>query len=303
MQTQVTRDWEPWLKNSIGPASDTEQADAERTEKRIRSAIEADGRLAGKVRIFVKGSYACGTNVRRDSDVDIAVEWNAWAYISRSNDAKKYTWEQLGVSTGNPDPEPSVYRRWIEEALVAAFGSAKVDLSGNKAITVKRGTNTLDADVVPCFRHERYDAPGRKPHVGIRLYPPSGASIENWPEQNRVNGVQKNADTSRRYKQIIRALKRLENDMVASGRLSNEVHGFFIECLLYNLADGVFTDASYKQAMLDVLARLWHQINDGKHLDWVEVNGLKWLWRSGQTWTDEEAKDFAWEAWNYVKGN
>ena len=60
MQTQVAvaRNWETWLKNSIGPASNTEQADAERTEKRIREAIQADSRLAGKVRVFVKGSYA-----------------------------------------------------------------------------------------------------------------------------------------------------------------------------------------------------------------------------------------------------
>ncbi len=303
MQTQVKRDWESWLKNSVGPASNTEQGDAERTEKRIRSAIEADGRLAGKVRIFVKGSYACGTNVRRDSDVDIAVEWNAWSYISRENEAKKYSWEQLGIRTGNSTPEPSEYRRWVEEALIAAFGSAKVDTSGNKAITVERSSNTLDADVVPCFRHKRYDAPGREPHIGIRLYPRTGGIVENWPEQNRVNGIRKNTATNRRYKQIVRALKRLENDMVASGLLSSEVHGFFIECLLYNMPNGVFGDTSYKQAMLNVLARMWNQISDEKHYDWVEVNGLKWLWRDGQTWTDEEAADFAWKAWNYLKGN
>jgi predicted nucleotidyltransferase len=299
----MARDWESWLKNSIGPASETEEADAERTEKRIRDAIQADPRLAGKVRIFVKGSYACGTNVRRDSDVDIAVEWNAWAYITRANDAKKYSWAELGVQTGTWSPEPGEFRRWVEEALIAAFGTAMVDTSGNKAITVERNTNTLDADVVPCFQHKRYDGPGREPHIGIRLYPRNGGTVENWPEQNRANGIRKNTATSLRYKKIVRALKRLENDMVAAGLLDREVHGFFIECLLYNLPDGVFADASYKQAMLDVLAKVWNQINDGEHRDWVEVNGLKWLWRDGQTWTDSEAADFAKKAWNYIKGN
>lgn len=304
MQAQVAaRDWESWLKNSTGPASKTEQADAERTEKRIRDAIEADRRLTGKVRIFVKGSYANNTNVRRDSDVDIAVEWNAWAYISRANEAKKYTWDELGIPTGDADPEPAVFRRWVEEALIAAFGSAKVDTSGNKAITVERNTNTLDADVVPCFQHKRYDGPGRTPHIGIRLYPRKGGMVENWPEQNRANGNRKNTDTSHRYKQVVRALKRLENDMVAAGLLDSEVHGFFIECLLYNLPNGVFGYLSYKQTMLEVLAKLWNQINDGEHADWVEVNGLKWLWRSGQTWTPEEAADFAKKAWNYIKGD
>lgn len=299
----AARNWETWLKNSIGPASDTEQADAERTEKRIRSAIEADPRLAGKVRIFVKGSYANNTNVRRDSDVDIAVEWNSWAFISRVNDARSYSWDQLGVSTTDRGPEPAEYRRWVEEALTAAFGGAKVDTSGNKAITVVRNTNTLDADVVPCFQHKRYDGPGRTPHIGIRLYPRKGGIVENWPEQNRINGNQKNRETSYRYKQIVRALKRLENDMVAVGLLRSEVHGFFIECLLYNLPNHVFGYQTYKQTMLEVLAKLWNEINDGRHHDWVEVNGLKWLWRDGQSWTDEEAAEFAKKAWNYIKGN
>lgn len=303
MQVQTARDWEVWLKNSIGPASATEQADAERTEKRIRDAIAADSRLAGNVRIFVKGSYANNTNVRQDSDVDIAVEWKAWAYISRVNEAKKYSWDELGVPVGNSGPAPAEYRRWVEEALIAAFGSAKVDTSGNKAVTVERNSNTLDADVVPCFQHKRYNNLGRKPHVGIRLYPRNGGIVENWPEQNRVNGNQKNSETKRRYKQVVRALKRLENDMVQAGILSSEVHGFFIECLLYNLPNSVFASASYKQTMLEVLAKLWNQINDGKHIDWVEVNGLKWLWRDGQTWTDREASEFSKKAWNYVQGN
>jgi tRNA nucleotidyltransferase (CCA-adding enzyme) len=32
--------------------------------------------LPSSVRVYAKGSYANNTNVRRDADVDIAVEWN-----------------------------------------------------------------------------------------------------------------------------------------------------------------------------------------------------------------------------------
>lgn len=299
----MARDWETWLRNSIGPASSTEEADRDRTERRIRDAILADPQLAGNVRVFVKGSYANNTNVRRDSDVDIAVEWKSWAYISKTNQAANLSWEQLGVSTGSNGPQPTEYRRWVEEALIRAFGTASVDTSGNKAITVTGSATTLDADVVPCFRHKRYDGPGRTPHVGIRLYPKNGGIVENWPEQNRVNGNTKNTRTGRRYKQIVRALKRLENDMVQTGRLQSEVHGYFIECLLYNLPDGVFQRPTYKATTMAVLATMWETIRDGEHTDWVEVNGLKWLWRSGQTWTAAEASDFAYKAWNYINSD
>jgi hypothetical protein len=299
----MARDWETWLKNSIGPASSTEEADRDRTEKRIRDAIVADRRLGGNVRVFVKGSYANNTNVRRDSDVDIAVEWKAWAYISKTNQAAGLSWEQLGVTTGSRGPQPSEYRRWVEEALIAAFGTANVDTSGNKAITVTGGSTTLDADVVACFRHKRYDGPGRAPHVGIRLYPKNGGTVENWPEQNRSNGNAKNSATGRRYKQLVRALKRLENDMVQVGRLDSPVHGYFIECLLYNLPNRVLQLATYKATALTVLATMWEAIRDDEHTDWVEVNGLKWLWRGGQTWTTQEASDFAYAAWNYINGD
>jgi hypothetical protein len=297
----MARDWETWLRNSIGPASPTEQTDRDRTEKRIRDGILADRQLAGNVRVFVKGSYANNTNVRADSDVDIAVEWKAWAYISKTNQAADMPWGQLGVSLGDSGPQPSEYRRWVEDALVAAFGDRCVDGTGNKAITVTRGSTTLDADVVPCFRHKRYDRPGGEPHVGIRLYPKNGGMVENWPEQNRVNGNAKNTDTHRRYKEIVRAVKRLENDMIKTGRLQEEVHGYFIECLLYNLPNEPFMRTTYKSSVMDVLAEMWRAIENNRHTDWVEVNALKWLWRSGQTWTPEEASDFGYKAWNYIK--
>jgi predicted nucleotidyltransferase len=299
----MARDWETWLRNSIGPASDTEEADRDRTEKRIRDAIQAYSRLAGNVRVFAKGSYANNTNVRRDSDVDIAVEWKSWAFISKVNKAANYDWDQLGVSLGDSGPATGEYRQWVEEALIQAFGTPSVDTTGNKAITVTGGSTTLDADVVPCFRHKEYMTPGQEPAVGTRLYPKNGGMIENWPDQQKANGNTKNANSGRRYKQIIRAFKRLENDMVQVGQLSDEVHGYFIECLLYNLPNDVFQLPTYKATALDVLARLWRAIEDDEHTDWVEVNGRKWLWRGGQTWTPGEASNFAYTGWNYIKGN
>lgn len=296
----MARDWESWLKNATGPASATEQQDAERTERRIREAIDAHPQLSGNVRVFLKGSYKNNTNVRRDSDVDIAVEWKTWQYVTKSNEAAPLTWEQLSVTTTDLGPTPAEYRGWVEQALTNAFGYAAVS-AGNKAITVSRNNTTLDADVVPCFRLLRYDKRGGTPHQGIRLYPRTGSSVENWPQQHCDNGVAKNNHTSRRYKQIIRAIKRLENEMVATGRLAKPVHGYFVECLLYNLPDTTFTLDSYLDTTKFVLASIWDEIDKGRHDDWVEVNGLKWLWRSGQTWTAEEASAFALTAWHYLK--
>ncbi len=96
------------------------------------------------------------------------------------------------------------------------------------------------------------------------------------------------------YKQLIRAIKRLENDMLETGRLNSPVAGYFIECLLYNVPDWIFTaDPGYHATAKYLLFKLHKDINEGAATDWLEINGLKWLWRDGQTWTPDEARDFA----------
>jgi predicted nucleotidyltransferase len=295
----MARDWETWLKNSIGPASATEEQDRDRTERRIRDAIAADVRLQGNVRVFVRGSYANNTNVRQDSDVDIAVEWKQWHYVTKVNDATDLSWPQLGVTlNGDLGPQPSEYRQWVEGALISVLGSSNVEPK-NTAILVRRNSSSLDADIVPCFRLVRHTGPGRTDQ-GNRLYSRSGSSIVNWPDQHLMNGRAKNNQTQRRFKQIIRALKRLENDMMQKRLLPNEVDGYFMECLLYNLSNSLFQGLTYKGTAEEVLARLWKAANDNEHTDWVEANGMKWLWRDGQKWTPAEASDFAYRAWNYI---
>jgi hypothetical protein len=146
----MARDWETWLKNSIGPSSATEQPDRDRTEKSIRDAIAASP-LPSSVRVYAKGSYANNANVRRDSDVDIVVEWTDWMYIERVNQARSLSWADLGVPLVDRGPTPAQFRSQVTQALINHFGAGSIDTSGTKAIKVAAGSSTLDADVVPCF--------------------------------------------------------------------------------------------------------------------------------------------------------
>ncbi len=63
------------LSSWTGPSSDSEQEKQDRTERMIREAIDAHRAFEDcALAVFAKGSYANNTNVRADSDVDIAVE-------------------------------------------------------------------------------------------------------------------------------------------------------------------------------------------------------------------------------------
>jgi tRNA nucleotidyltransferase (CCA-adding enzyme) len=68
-----------------GPSSSTEQEKQDRTERMIRQAINSHAPFNNcSLNIYAKGSYANNTNVRSDSDVDIAVECTDVLYWEES---------------------------------------------------------------------------------------------------------------------------------------------------------------------------------------------------------------------------
>jgi hypothetical protein len=300
----MATDWEDQFRRWSGPASDTEDDKRDRTERAIREAIQDSPELSGRIiRVFAKGSYKNNTNVRLDSDVDVAVEFQEIFYWDATNDAAGMSGADLGITPYSGSYPPERFKDDVERALVSRFGRSAVD-RGNKAIHVREDSRSLAADVVPCFTYHRYDGIGynRRPvyHQGIQIHPDSGGKIENWPEQNYERGVAKNEATRRRYKRVVRILKRLENDMVEKG-VTAEVPSFLIECLVYNVPNQGFQNYSYQADVRYVLAHLFNgTLNGGGSGEWVEVNGLKWLFHPTQRWSRTEAHSFVSRVWDYV---
>ncbi|HEV3479558.1 MAG TPA: hypothetical protein VG144_08925 [Gaiellaceae bacterium] len=46
----------------------------------------------------MKVSYASNTNVRRDADVDVAIEWTRWFYVSTIEATRGLTPDELGYN-------------------------------------------------------------------------------------------------------------------------------------------------------------------------------------------------------------
>jgi len=255
------------------------------------------------IRVFDKGSYKNNTNVRLDSDVDVAVEFQEIFYWAATNDAAGVSGADLGITPYSGSYPPERFKDDVEHALVNRFGRSAV-ARGNKAIHVHEDSRSPAAGVVPCFTYHRYYAIGYnyRPlyHRGIQIHPDSGSRIENWPEQNYERGVAKNEATGRRYKRVVRILKRLENDMVEKG-ITAEMPSFLTECLVYNVPNQGFQNHSYQADVRYVLAHLFNgTLNGGGSDEWVEVNGLKWLFHPTQRWSRVEAHSFVSRARDYV---
>ncbi|MCH7388141.1 hypothetical protein MMO39_12650 [Acinetobacter modestus] len=77
------------LSNWTLPSSDNEKEKQERAERMIRQAIDAHEVFQNcSLKVYAKGSYANNTNVRSDSDVDIAVECTDAIYWEESKKRK-----------------------------------------------------------------------------------------------------------------------------------------------------------------------------------------------------------------------
>lgn len=291
-------DWESFFSSWASPPSQTEIDERDRTEKQIRNALQAWPAVARRnFRVYVKGSYRSGTNVRRGSDLDLAVELRGASHSGESFILQKlFEAEHLSDSELLLSPAPPEYGEAIrsfkddcQNALVAAFGVQNVERH-NKCITVSEKSTTLPADVVPCLTHRRYDSRTAQ-HDGIEIRPDHGDPIVNWPRQDYDNGVSKNERTHRRYKRVVRGLKALENLMAEAG--NPETASWLIECLVYNVPDAEFGSPSDYANALSVLRWLNQALSAtvGQGT-WHEVNELKYLFSASQAWTLPEALSF-----------
>ncbi len=281
------------LSKWTGPSSDTEQDKQDRTERMIRQAIDSHEPFRDcSLKVYAKGSYANNTNVRSDSDVDVAVECTEvqyWEESVKGNHTPGRSYE--GIWT------PAKLRAELLSALKAKFPE-QVDSSGSTAIQINSNSARVDADVVPCFSYRYYMK--SETRDGTKIFKTDGGSIVNYPAQQMENGTAKNKRTGYAYKKGVRLLKRIENAMAEDGAF-RELPSFFMECLAYNCPDTVFTHSTWTDCLRAMLFHIWDKLQ-GDEPDfgrWVEVNECFFLFHANQKWTREDGREFAKAAWNY----
>lgn len=286
--------WEEKFKlRSKGPAK-TEEERCENAINMIKAAIDASDKLKSRqVELFLQGSYKNRVNVRQDSDVDIGVVCNSVFYGDYPEGTTRDTFGYTEASYTYAQ-----FKNDVGEALVNKFGSDNVT-RGNKAFDIKANSYRVEADVAPFMQHRRVKADGSY-NQGVQLFSDSGAKVINWPEQHYDNGVAKNSNCSRRYKRLVRILKKLKNEMQdANTSLATDIPGFLCECLIWNVPNNQFGNDLYTQDLKNALIHLYDKLDKKESDEWGEVCELKYLFR-GQKWSKSQAHDFVLAAWQYV---
>ena len=278
-----------WTK----PSSNTEKEKQDRTERMIRQAIDSHSPFDDcSLHVYAKGSYANNTNVRTDSDVDIAVECTDVLYW----DEAKYGLHTSGSKYKGVWTPPKL-RAELVSAMKNIF-SDQVDDFGSTAIQINSSTARVDADVVPCFSYRYYMINGSRD--GTKIFKKQGGNIVNYPKHQLDRGVEKNMQTSYAYKKGARLLKRIENKMAEDGEF-RELPSFFVECLAYNCPNKIFAKASWTDKLRGMLYYIWDELQGEEPGTgrWLEANECFYLFHSDQDWTRENGREFAKAAWNH----
>jgi hypothetical protein len=249
--------------------------------------------------VIPKGSYPNGTNVRVDSDVDIAVVQHR-VFFSERDGERSGLQGQFGYRRSFRYADAD-FRYEIERALRARFGP-DCDCTGKTAITVSENSGRVSADVVPSFHFRRYSGTGYFEDCdrGLTTLRTDGRWILNYPSQQMSRGRGKNFATFGQYKKLVRILKRIENDLADDGVIA-KLASYFIECLVYNVPSAEFATFRLNPLTHNLRAALAH-IRDATRTadgtaDWTEVNGIKPLFGSGQPWEPQHARLLATAAW------
>jgi hypothetical protein len=305
-------EWEARFVYWQKPASDTEEAEIEAKARRVKLALERHSNFlpTRQWQVVKQGSYHNNTNVRNQSDVDLAVCLTDVFFVDGpANDIPTHA--ELGrepITFSFDD-----YKAHLAWCLTQEFGSGAVKV-GKKAIEIHKGdSDKINADVVPAFTFQLY-GPRQgffrgTPHSGVALLTNEGRRITNFPGQHYTNGCAKNDRTGRRYKRVVRILKRMRDHMAenpsagATMRASaKSTASFLIESLVYNCPDNLFGRPQIYDDVVAVLRHLSFSLTTPSNAltllslplwsFWYEVNGIKPLFGSDQAWNVSGAASF-----------
>lgn len=285
------------------PASESEEQQISRAIRMAKDAVRSSDKLKGKdIEIFVQGSYANNTNVRKESDVDVCVMLKDTFY---SKYPKGKTSKDYGFTQGTNDY--STYRKDIINAARDKYGEENVK-PGNKSIKISENGGRVESDLVPSFLYRNYAAINNSdPNKfvdGVIFFPNNGGQVINYPKQHIENGTAKNKDTHRRYKRQVRLLKRIRYKMIDDGwSVNGGISSFLIECLLYNTPNRIFNgNDTYGEQLKQVIIYLYQQTKPGREAsNWKEVSGMLDLFDTTRKWNMSMVHKFLEQVWKIVK--
>jgi len=279
------------------PPSETE----EEKSRKIRDKVEATLRstFGDSIRVFLQGSYKNRTNVRRESDIDIVVEYTGTYYhelhMLSPNELQRY-WELHTPVTY----QYHQFKDDVTKILTSEFAAGEVERK-DKCIKIKRYGESTHADVIPSFTHNCYVTATTVAHKGIHFVTDAGIDTFNYPEHHHENGEAKNVITEGKFKDTVRILKNIKYDLVdASVIAEKDMPSYFIESLVWNVPNSIFYQTYHSDILHDSIVQIYDDMgNVDKAAEYKEVHDLRNL-LAATGFTAQQARTFLEHVWAHI---
>jgi hypothetical protein len=284
------------------PASKTEEQRISNAISMMKKAVNSSDFLKSKdIDIFVQGSYGNNTNVRAESDVDVCIMLKDIFYAKYpdgySGDDYGFTFVTNSFST---------FRKEVIRALINTYGEKNIK-QGNKSIKIEPNSYRVETDAVPAIQYRNYHYNTSKSSnnfvEGIKFISQDGNEVINYPQRHIQNGIEKNKETQKRYKRLVRIFKRIRYKMIADGvSVDSVISSFLIECLLWNTLNSYFNNnESNSERVRETIVYLFNKTKNDDCLKWTEVSGMLYLFRSEKRWNVPMVNNFLQQMWDYLE--
>lgn len=226
-----------------------------------------------EITLLLQGSFANDTNIKGESDVDIAVIKEEFFFkkLRENVTDKDYNFK-------NAEPEHKIFKYEVKDLLSEKFGDS-VELK-NKSIRVYGTYSRKDADVVPCYRYRDYSKDYRiNPEnyiPGTLIITEKKEIIINYPEKHILNGKKKNMETQQWFKKMVKIIKNIRVCMKEYYFSAKNVSSFMLESLVWNIPSSLFiNDYNYTYNYKFKLILSYIYKNRNKLNEYKEINGIK----------------------------
>ena len=292
---------EQTLINWTKPPSNSEETKLENSERMVRNAISSDEKLKKKsTETFGQGSYANNTNVRLDSDIDINVRYTDGFFFDLPAETEE---KDVGIDTlQSADYSYSEFKDDLENALVNKFGRSEVERK-DKCINIKGNSYRVETDVVPTLNHRHYFKNGNYV-LGAKFLADSGKSVVNYPKQHIENGIEKNKNTSRRFKRLTRLHRKLRYKMIEDGeQINDNITSFLLECLVWNVPNRIMNNYdTWTERLRQSIMYLYENTKEQESCnEWVEVSELLYLFCDNRKWSRQDVNVYMVQLREYLE--
>ncbi|MCX5795341.1 MAG: hypothetical protein NTY77_07610 [Elusimicrobia bacterium] len=276
---------------------------AQSTAETLRNALTDEGNSLvwnAKMEMFLHGSYANGTNLTADGNVDMAV-------MLTSPFSQDFGL-MAGVG-GNKQLQSSLadFRLSVLGSLRARFGMVNVE-DRPECVFVVPEPGRLGLNVAVMLQHRLYSSfsgsAGGDYLEGVTYWTPDGRQIVCYPKTHLARGAAKDAATHGWFKSVVRMFKGARLWMISQGMLNADAAPpYFVECLLYNVPDQCF-GGSCKDSFVGIVK--W--LGGANPQSFKAQSGEGLLLGSGPAqWSEANARAFLqnllrlWSEWGAIK--